>query len=161
MANGWLIRPKCRPPSPDALPKSGMDAVRCSMPASPKPLTVVNPCRRPFPNRISHLRRLPLRRKICRVFTWNDTLARMDEWEGNIRIRQHHISRRPAAARIRSTERWRAGSRYRRMGECRSASRDIIETADMPTEQGSPLFKGWHSVRGRRRSRRVPRRLAR
>ena len=25
--------------------------------------------------------------------------------------------------------------------------KDIIETADMPTEQGSPLFKGWRSVR--------------
>jgi hypothetical protein len=25
--------------------------------------------------------------------------------------------------------------------------KDIIETADMPTEQGSPLFKGWQSWR--------------
>ena len=35
--------------------------------------------------------------------------------------------------------------------------KDIIETADMPTEQGSPLFVGWRSERDARQRRRAAR----
>src|SRR5579885_3331842 len=40
----------------------------------------------------------------------------------------------------RSTKRWRAGKPLSRIDGMPLGIKDIIETADMPTEQGSPLF---------------------
>jgi len=74
-------------------------------------------------------------------------LARMDEWEGKIHA---FVSTNIPAARTaadRSTERWRAGKPLSPIDGMPVGIKDIIETADMPTEQGSPLFKGWQSVR--------------
>jgi Asp-tRNA(Asn)/Glu-tRNA(Gln) amidotransferase A subunit family amidase len=74
-------------------------------------------------------------------------LARMDEWEANLRA---FVSTNIPAARAaadRSTERWRAGKPLSPIDGMPVGIKDIIETADMPTEQGSPLFKGWQSVR--------------
>ena len=46
-----------------------------------------------------------------------------------------------------STERWRAGRPLLPIDGMPMGIKDIIETADMPTGQGSPLFTGWESGR--------------
>src|SRR5229473_3689422 len=51
------------------------------------------------------------------------------------------------AAADQSTARWRAGAPRSRIDGMPIGIKDIIETADMPTEQGSPLFVGWRSER--------------
>jgi Asp-tRNA(Asn)/Glu-tRNA(Gln) amidotransferase A subunit family amidase len=74
-------------------------------------------------------------------------LACLDEWEGKIHA---FVSTNIPAARAaadRSSERWRAGRPLSPIDGMPVGIKDIIETADMPTEQGSPLFKGWRSVR--------------
>ena len=55
-----------------------------------------------------------------------------------------------AAARIaadNSTARWRDGRPLSPIDGMPLGIKDIIETADMPTEQGSPLFAGWRTGR--------------
>jgi Asp-tRNA(Asn)/Glu-tRNA(Gln) amidotransferase A subunit family amidase len=47
----------------------------------------------------------------------------------------------------RATARWRDGKALSRIDGMPVGIKDIIETADMPTENGSPLFKGWQSGR--------------
>ncbi|MEA2906005.1 MAG: hypothetical protein QOI12_3392 [Alphaproteobacteria bacterium] len=49
------------------------------------------------------------------------------------------------AAADRSTERWRSGVPLSPIDGMPVGIKDIIETADMPTEMGSPLFAGWRS----------------
>jgi len=49
------------------------------------------------------------------------------------------------AAAERSTERWRAGKPLSPIDGMPVGIKDIIETVDMPTEMGSPLFSGWRS----------------
>src|SRR5262245_57229922 len=49
------------------------------------------------------------------------------------------------AAADRSTKRWRAGAPLSPIDGMPVGIKDIIETADMPTEMGSPLFAGWRS----------------
>lgn len=49
------------------------------------------------------------------------------------------------AAADASTERWRAGKPASPIDGMPMGIKDIIETADMPTEMGSPLFAGWRS----------------
>jgi Asp-tRNA(Asn)/Glu-tRNA(Gln) amidotransferase A subunit family amidase len=74
-------------------------------------------------------------------------LARMDQWEGTIHA---FVSTNIPAARTAadaSTERWRAGRPLSPIDGMPIGIKDIIETADMPTEQGPPLFKGWRAVR--------------
>src|SRR5262245_25759411 len=74
-------------------------------------------------------------------------LACMEEWEGRIHA---FVSTNIPAARAaadRSTVRWHAGTPLSPIDGMPIGIKDIIETADMPTEQGSPLFKGWRSVR--------------
>src|SRR6185312_2247826 len=46
-----------------------------------------------------------------------------------------------------STARWRAGRPRSPIDGMPVGIKDIIETADMPTEMGSPLFAGWRSER--------------
>src|SRR6266850_4817516 len=45
----------------------------------------------------------------------------------------------------RSTTRWRAGTPLSPIDGMPIGIKDIIETADMPTQMGSPLFAGWRS----------------
>ena len=47
----------------------------------------------------------------------------------------------------RSTERWRNGRPLSRIDGMPIGIKDIIETADMPTQMGSPLFANWRSGR--------------
>ena len=49
------------------------------------------------------------------------------------------------AAAERSSERWRAGRPLSPIDGMPVGIKDIIETVDMPTEMGSPLFAGWRS----------------
>src|SRR5262245_49717987 len=49
------------------------------------------------------------------------------------------------AAADRSAERWRAGAPLSPIDGMPVGIKDIIETADMPTEMGSALFAGWRS----------------
>ncbi len=52
---------------------------------------------------------------------------------------------RARAAADASTKRWRAGNPASPIDGIPMGIKDIIETADMPTEMGSPLFAGWRS----------------
>ena len=49
------------------------------------------------------------------------------------------------AAADRSGERWRAGKPLSPIDGMPVGIKDIIETVDMPTQMGSPLFAGWRS----------------
>ncbi|MGB7035707.1 MAG: amidase [Xanthobacteraceae bacterium] len=49
------------------------------------------------------------------------------------------------AAADRSSERWRAGRPLSPLDGMPVGIKDIIETVDMPTQMGSPLFAGWRS----------------
>lgn len=71
----------------------------------------------------------------------------LNAWEGKIHA---FVSINLDAARSaadRSTARWKVGCQLSPLDGMPVGIKDIIETADMPTEQGSPLFKGWRSVR--------------
>ena len=52
-----------------------------------------------------------------------------------------------AAAADRATARWREGRPLSKIDGMPVGIKDIIETADMPTENGSPLFAGFRSER--------------
>jgi Asp-tRNA(Asn)/Glu-tRNA(Gln) amidotransferase A subunit family amidase len=87
--------------------------------------------------------------------TGNDTprsflercLASLDEWEGKIHafVNTNLVAARAAADR--SSERWQSGRPLSPIDGMPIGVKDIMETADMPTEQGSPLFANWQSVR--------------
>lgn len=51
------------------------------------------------------------------------------------------------AAADASTERWQSGATLSPIDGMPVGIKDIMETADMATEQGSPLFVGWHGKR--------------
>jgi Asp-tRNA(Asn)/Glu-tRNA(Gln) amidotransferase A subunit family amidase len=73
------------------------------------------------------------------------SLSLFDQWEP--RIGAFVCTNLPAAraAAERSTERWRAGRPLSPIDGMPVGIKDIIETVDMPTEMGSPLFFGWRS----------------
>ena len=73
------------------------------------------------------------------------SLELFDAWEP--RIGAFVCTNLPAAraAADRSTERWRAGKPLSPIDGMPVGIKDIIETVDMPTEMGSPLFTGWRS----------------
>jgi Asp-tRNA(Asn)/Glu-tRNA(Gln) amidotransferase A subunit family amidase len=74
-------------------------------------------------------------------------LAELDRWEPQIGA---FVSLNRDGAREgadRATARWRAGSPLSPIDGMPLGIKDIIETIDMPTEMGSPLFAGWRSQR--------------
>jgi Asp-tRNA(Asn)/Glu-tRNA(Gln) amidotransferase A subunit family amidase len=73
------------------------------------------------------------------------SLALLDQWEP--RIGAFVCTNVPAAraAADRATARWRAGKPLSAIDGMPVGIKDIIETVDMPTEMGSPLFSGWRS----------------
>jgi Asp-tRNA(Asn)/Glu-tRNA(Gln) amidotransferase A subunit family amidase len=73
-----------------------------------------------------------------------ETLAR---WEQEIRAFVHLNVDRARAAADQSTIRWREGRPLSAIDGIPVGIKDIIETADMPTEQGSPLFAGTQTYR--------------
>src|SRR5262245_6188149 len=72
-------------------------------------------------------------------------LSEIEAWEPKIGafVALNLVAARAAADR--STERWRAGKPLSPIDGMPVGIKDIIETADMPTEMGSPLFAGWRS----------------
>jgi len=73
------------------------------------------------------------------------SLELLDQWEP--RIGAFVCTNVPAAraAADRSTARWRVGKPLSAIDGMPVGIKDIIETVDMPTEMGSPLFAGWRS----------------
>jgi Asp-tRNA(Asn)/Glu-tRNA(Gln) amidotransferase A subunit family amidase len=74
-------------------------------------------------------------------------LATIDEREAEIGA---FVALNVAGARDaadRATERWRAGRQLSPIDGMPVGVKDIIETADMPTQMGSPLYDGWRSGR--------------
>jgi Asp-tRNA(Asn)/Glu-tRNA(Gln) amidotransferase A subunit family amidase len=73
------------------------------------------------------------------------SLALLESWEP--RIGAFVCTNLPAAraAAERSTARWRAGKPLSPIDGMPIGIKDIIETVDMPTQMGSPLFAGWRS----------------
>ncbi len=73
------------------------------------------------------------------------SLALLEEWEPRIGAFVHTNLPAARAAAERSTERWKAGKPLSPIDGMPVGIKDIIETVDMPTEMGSPLFTGWRS----------------
>ena len=74
-------------------------------------------------------------------------IATLDAWEPKIGA---FVALNLAAARTaadHSTNRWRAGKPLSPIDGMPIGIKDIIETIDMPTEHGSPLFAGFRSER--------------
>jgi len=74
-----------------------------------------------------------------------DSLKLLEQWEP--RIGAFVCTNLPAAraAADRSTERWRDSRPLSAIDGMPVGIKDIIETVDMPTQMGSPLFAGWRS----------------
>jgi Asp-tRNA(Asn)/Glu-tRNA(Gln) amidotransferase A subunit family amidase len=74
-------------------------------------------------------------------------IGELDAWEPKVGA---FVTLNLAAARTaadRSTERWRAGKPLSPIDGMPIGVKDIIETIDMPTENGSPLFAGFRGER--------------
>jgi len=73
------------------------------------------------------------------------SLELLDQWEP--RIGAFVCTNLPAAraAADNSSARWRAGKPLSAIDGMPVGIKDIIETVDMPTEMGSPLYAGWRS----------------
>ncbi|HEX5318032.1 MAG TPA: amidase [Stellaceae bacterium] len=74
-------------------------------------------------------------------------LARLGAWEPTVGAFVCHDAASARAAADRSAARWRDGRPLSTIDGMPLGIKDIIETADMPTEQGSPLFVGWRTSR--------------
>lgn len=74
-------------------------------------------------------------------------LARLEAFEPAVGAFVCHDVAAARAAADRSAARWRDGRALSRIDGMPLGIKDIIETADMPTEQGSPLFVGWRTGR--------------
>ena len=72
---------------------------------------------------------------------------RLAAWEPKIGAFVHTNIDGARAAADASTARWRDGKPLSAIDGMPIGVKDIIETADMPTEMGSPLFEGWRSGR--------------
>ncbi len=74
-------------------------------------------------------------------------IADLDAWEPKIGafVAANLVAAREAADR--STERWQAGNPLSPIDGIPIGVKDIMETIDMPTEYGSPLFVGFRSER--------------
>ena len=70
-------------------------------------------------------------------------IAELDAWEPKIGAFVALNLAGARAAADRSTERWRAGKPLSPIDGMPIGVKDIIETIDMPTENGSPLFAGF------------------
>ena len=74
-------------------------------------------------------------------------LARLEQFEPAVGAFVCHDIAAARVAADRSHERWRSGRPLSPIDGMPLGIKDIIETADMPTEQGSPLFVGWRTGR--------------
>ena len=74
-------------------------------------------------------------------------IAQIDAWEPKIGAFVNLNLAGARAAADRSAERWRAGKPLSPIDGMPIGVKDIIETIDMPTENGSPLFAGFRGNR--------------
>jgi Asp-tRNA(Asn)/Glu-tRNA(Gln) amidotransferase A subunit family amidase len=74
-------------------------------------------------------------------------LEAFDHWEPQIGAFVHVNLARARQAADSSAERWREGRPFSPIDGMPLGIKDIIETADLPTEMGSPLYMGWRSER--------------
>ena len=74
-------------------------------------------------------------------------IAEIDVWEPKIGAFVTLNLAGARAAADRSTNRWRAGKPVSPIDGMPVGIKDIIETIDMPTENGSPLFAGFRGNR--------------
>ena len=74
-------------------------------------------------------------------------LATIAELEPEIGAFVHRNEDAARAAAALSTQRWRDGKPLSLIDGMPVGVKDIVETIDMPTEMGSPLYKGWRSGR--------------
>ena len=72
-------------------------------------------------------------------------LANLNTWEPKVGAFVNLSIEGARQAADRATARWRAGAPLSPIDGMPIGIKDIIETADMPTEMGSPLFAGWRS----------------
>jgi Asp-tRNA(Asn)/Glu-tRNA(Gln) amidotransferase A subunit family amidase len=72
-------------------------------------------------------------------------LAEFDAWEPKVGAFVTTCLPAARAAADRSAERWKKGAPLSPIDGMPIGIKDIIDTVDMPTEMGSPLFAGWHS----------------
>jgi Asp-tRNA(Asn)/Glu-tRNA(Gln) amidotransferase A subunit family amidase len=74
-------------------------------------------------------------------------LTAIAEFEPKVGAFVHLEIENAKAMADRATERWRQGRRLSQIDGMPVGIKDIIETADMPTQMGSPLYTGWRSWR--------------
>jgi Asp-tRNA(Asn)/Glu-tRNA(Gln) amidotransferase A subunit family amidase len=74
-------------------------------------------------------------------------LAAIAEFEPEVCAFVHLEIENAKAAADRSTERWRQGRTLSQVDGMPVGIKDIMETSDMPTQMGSPLYTGWRSGR--------------
>jgi Asp-tRNA(Asn)/Glu-tRNA(Gln) amidotransferase A subunit family amidase len=74
-------------------------------------------------------------------------LTRLEAFEPTVGAFVCHETAAARLAADRSAARWRDGRPLSPIDGMPLGIKDIIETADMPTEQGSPLFVGWRTGR--------------
>jgi len=93
---------------------------------------------------VRHTRRFATGEDTPRAFL-DRCLALYAEWEPKVgAFVVADLDKARAAADV-STALWRAGKQRSALDGMPVGIKDIIETEDMPTEMGSPLFKGWRS----------------
>ncbi len=76
-----------------------------------------------------------------------ESIAAYEAWEPHIEAFVHVDLDAARAAAAAATERWRNGTPRSAIDGMPVGIKDIIETANMPTEMGSPLFAGWTAKR--------------
>ena len=86
------------------------------------------------------------------------SLALLEQWEPRIGAFVCTNLPEARAAADRSTARWRAGKPVSPIDGMPVGIKDIIETVDMPTEMGSPLYAGWRRQQRRGERARAARR---
>jgi Asp-tRNA(Asn)/Glu-tRNA(Gln) amidotransferase A subunit family amidase len=74
-------------------------------------------------------------------------LKAVEQFEPGIGAFVHLDTSAAVAAAQRSTERWRSGKPLSRIDGMPIGVKDIIETVDMPTQMGSPIYQNWRSGR--------------
>ena len=99
------------------------------------------PAMRPF---LSATRRFADGADTPRAFL-EQCLAELTAWEPQVGAFVALDLAGARAAADRSSARWRAAAPLSPIDGMPVGIKDIIETADMPTEMGSPLFAGWRS----------------
>ena len=79
------------------------------------------------------------------VTVLEDCLSKIDARDGDVKAFVCLALDNAREAAVASAERWKKGKPLSPIDGMPVAVKDIIETADMPTGQGSPLWEGFES----------------